>query len=194
MRHYFGMNLNCDDETMWQIAETTWERNDPFRNENGQFYTENGKTYQNMDTALDYGIYEERSEFYGLYSGLFFIGILFCIVFIAAALMIMYYKQITEGYEDKTRYQILQKVGMTKSEIRSTINSQVLTMFFLPLLMAGLHTVFAFGLISKLLMLFGAMDAGFLALVALICFAVYSVVYVLVYKLTSGIYYKIVAK
>ena len=194
LRHYFGMNLNCDDDTMWQIDDTAGDRNEPFRDESEQFYTENGKSYRNWDTAVCYGIYMERSEFYGLYSGLFFLGVLFCVVFVAAAVMIMYYKQITEGYEDKTRYQILQKVGMTRPEIRSAINSQVLTMFFLPLVMAGLHTVFAFGLISKLLMLFGAMDAGFLALVALICFAVYSVVYVLVYKLTSGIYYKIVAK
>ena len=105
----------------------------------------------------------------------------------------MYYKQITEGYEDRMRYQILQKVGMTKAEIRSTINLQVLTMFLLPLFTAGVHTVFAFGFISKLLMLFGAMDGWFLALVALGCFLVYAVVYVIVYTLTSKIYYKIVA-
>ena len=155
-----------------------------------------------LDSAGRIGFYSdsvecretERADFYGAYGGIFYLGIILSLVFLLATVLIIYYKQITEGYEDKTRYQILQKVGMTKSEIRSTINSQVLTMFFLPLLMAGLHTVFAFGLISKLLMLFGAMDAGFLALVALICFAVYSVVYVLVYKLTSGIYYKIVAK
>lgn len=161
-------------------------------NEREAFYTIDGKTYKNMDGASIYSVYETRSEYYGLYGGLFFIGVLFCIVFIAATVMIMYYKQITEGYEDKMRYQILQKVGMTKVEIRSTINSQVLTMFFLPLLTAGVHTIFAFGLISKLLMLFGAMDVWFLALVALGCFLVYAVVYVLVYTLTSKIYYKIV--
>ena len=193
MRHYFGMDLNCDDDTMWQIMDMTDDKNKYLWDESEQFYTDNAKTYRNFNTAVINGIFYERSDFYGLYGGLFFIGILFCVVFVAAAVMIMYYKQITEGYEDKTRYQILQKVGMTKSEIRSTINSQVLTMFFLPLIMAGIHTVFAFGMISKLLMLFGAMDAGFLAMVAIICFAVYSVVYVLVYKLTSGIYYKIVA-
>lgn len=82
---------------------------------------------------------------------------------------------------------------MTKEEIRSTINSQVLAMFFLPLLTAGVHTLFAFGLISKLLKLFGAMDIWFLALVALGCFLVYAVVYVVVYILTSKSYYKIVS-
>ena len=178
---------------MAEIAKTAAERNEPYRTQSEAFYTINGKNYRNWDAAVIYGIFEERSEFYGLYSGLLFLGVLFCAVFVAAAVMIMYYKQITEGYEDRTRYQILQKVGMTKAEIRSTINSQVLTMFFLPLLTAGLHTVFAFGLISKLLMLFGAMDMWFLALVALGCFLVYTVVYVIVYTLTSKIYYKIVA-
>lgn len=193
MYHYFGMDVNCSDDTMAKIAETALERSIPYRTQSEEFYTIDGKTYRNWDAAVIYGVYEERSEYYGLYGGLFFLGILFCAIFVAAAVMIMYYKQITEGYEDKMRYQILQKVGMTKAEIRSTINSQVLTMFFLPLLTAGLHTVFAFGLISKLLMLFGAMDVWFLALVALGCFLVYAVVYVLVYTLTSKIYYKIVA-
>lgn len=193
IHHYFGMDLNCSDDIMAEIAKTAAERNEPYRTQSEAFYTINGKTYRNWDAAVINGIFEERSEFYGLYSGLFFLGILFCVVFVAAAVMIMYYKQITEGYEDKTRYQILQKVGMTKEEIRSTINSQVLAMFFLPLLTAGVHTLFAFGLISKLLKLFGAMDIRFLALVALGCFLVYAVVYIVVYILTSKSYYKIVS-
>lgn len=193
MYHYFGMDVDCGDDTMAKIAETALERSIPYRTQSGEFYTLDGKTYRNWNAAVIYGVYEERSEYYGLYGGLFFLGVLFCAVFVAAAVMIMYYKQITEGYEDRMRYQILQKVGMTKAEIRSTINSQVLTMFLLPLLTAGLHTVFAFGIISKLLMLFGAMDVWFLALVAFGCFLVYAVVYVIVYTLTSKIYYKIVA-
>lgn len=193
IHHYFGMDLNSSDDIMAEIAKTAAERNEPYRTQSEAFYTINGKTYRNWDAAVIYGIFEERSEFYGLYSGLLFLGVLFCAIFVAAAVMIMYYKQITEGYEDKMRYQILQKVGMTKAEIRSIINSQALTMFFLPLLTAGVHTIFAFGLIFKLLMLFGAMDVWFLALVALGCFLVYAVVYVIVYTLTSKIYYKIVA-
>lgn len=191
--HYFGMDLDCDDDTMEMIENAVLGRNEPYIHESDEFYSINGTYYHKWNAAFTYGIYEERSEFYGLYSGLFFLGILFCVVFVAAAVMIMYYKQITEGYEDKTRYQILQKVGMTKEEIRSTINSQVLAMFFLPLLTAGVHTLFAFGLISKLLKLFGAMDIWFLALVALGCFLVYAVVYIVVYILTSKSYYKIVS-
>lgn len=193
MRHYFGLDLDCSDETMLELSFEVFERNNQYRNEYGQYFNENGKTYRKWDTAYITGIYEKRADFYALYGGLFFLGILFCIVFIAATILIMYYKQITEGYEDKSRYRILQKVGMTKNEIRSTINSQVLTLFFLPLLVAGLHTIFAFGLISKLLLLFGPMDVWFLALVAIGCFVVYAIVYVLLYTLTSKSYYKIVS-
>lgn len=173
--------------------QKTINKTNLIRAQREEYYTIDGRLYRRWDSAAAYGVFEERSEYYGLYGGLFFLGVLFCAVFVAAAVMIMYYKQITEGYEDRMRYQILQKVGMTKAEIRSTINSQVLTMFLLPLFTAGVHTVFAFGFISKLIMLFGAMDVWFLALVALGCFLVYVVVYVIVYTLTSKIYYKIVA-
>ena len=139
-------------------------------------------------------VYRIRSEVFAMYSGLFFLGVLFCIVFVLAAVLIMYYKQVTEGFEDKSRFEILQKVGMTKSEIRSSINSQVLTLFFTPLLAAGVHIAFAFPLIVKLLMMFGNMDVGFLALVAVICFALYSAVYILAYILTSKSNYRIVAR
>ena len=80
-----------------------------------------------------------RTEFYINNGGLFFLGLLLGIVFLFAAVLIMYYKQISEGYEDQSRFGIMQKVGMTKKEIRKSINSQVLTVFFLPLIAAGLH-------------------------------------------------------
>ena len=80
-----------------------------------------------------------RADFYGTYGGLFFLGIMLSIVFIFAAVAILYYKQLSEGYEDQSRFDIMQKVGMTKGDIRRSINSQLLTVFYLPLLMAGLH-------------------------------------------------------
>lgn len=104
----------------------------------------------------------DRADFYALYGGLFFLGILFGTVFIAAAVLIMYYKQISEGFEDKSKFGILQKVGMTKSEIRKSINSQVLTVFFAPLAAAGVHMAFAFGIVSRLLLLFGLTDTKLL--------------------------------
>ncbi|MDE7288841.1 MAG: ABC transporter permease, partial [Oscillospiraceae bacterium] len=134
----------------------------------------------------------DKAEFFAIYGGLFFLGIIFGTVFIVAAALIMYYKQISEGYEDKARFNILQKVGMTKREIKKSINSQVLTVFFLPLVSAGIHMTFAFPIVSRLLLLFGLTDTAFFAVVTLLCFGVFSAVYILVYIITSHSYYNIV--
>ena len=105
----------------------------------------------------------------------------------------MYYKQISEGYEDQFRFEIMQKVGMTKKEIRKSINSQILTVFFLPLLTAGIHLVFAFPLIHKLLALFSLTNIKLLILVTVICYLIFALFYVLVYRITSRAYYSIVS-
>ena len=136
---------------------------------------------------------KDRADFYALYGGLLFLGILLSIVFILGAVLIMYYKQITEGYEDQARFDIMQKVGMTKREIRKSVNSQVLTVFFLPLVTAGIHVVFAFPLISKLLALFNLTNIGLLVAVTAICYLVFALFYVLVYVFTSRAYYGIVS-
>lgn len=117
----------------------------------------------------------DHEEFLGLYGGLFFLGILFGGVFILAAVLIMYYKQISEGFNDRARFDILRKVGMNDREIRRAVNSQVLTVFFAPLIAAGIHMAFAFPLLTKILGMFSMRDAGFLAIVTLICFAVFAV-------------------
>lgn len=130
----------------------------------------------------------------GLYGGLFFLGTLLGLVFVAAAVLIMYYKQISEGFEDKKRYRILRNVGMTEREIHSTINSQVLTVFFAPLLAAGIHTLFAFPLISNALRLFGLTNIKLFAITSLAAFAAFSVVYTAVYFMTSRSYFNIVSK
>lgn len=135
----------------------------------------------------------DHEEFLGLYGGLFFLGILFGGVFILAAVLIMYYKQISEGFNDRARFDILRKVGMNDREIRRAVNSQVLTVFFAPLIAAGIHMAFAFPLLTKILGLFSMRDAGFLAIVTLICFAVFAALYVAVYALTSRSYYRIVS-
>lgn len=135
----------------------------------------------------------ERIDFYGMYGGLFFIGVMLSIVFIAAAVLIIYYKQLSEGYEDQKRFAILQKVGMTKKEIRQSVNSQVLTVFFAPLLMAGLHLAFAFPLVWKLLMLFHLSNMGLMVVVTACSFAVFGVLYAVVYKITSNAYFAIVS-
>ena len=134
-----------------------------------------------------------RADFYGMYGGLFFLGIMLSIAFICAAVLIIYYKQISEGYEDRRRFEIMQNVGMTKKEIRSSINSQLLTVFFLPLIFAGLHLGFAFPFIHKLLMLFNLSNLPLLIGTTAISFGVFALLYAVVFRVTSNAYYNIVS-
>ena len=134
-----------------------------------------------------------REGFYSLYGALFYIGIILSIVFIIAAVLIIYYKQISEGYEDQARFEIMQKVGMTKREIRKCINSQLLTVFFLPLIFAAMHLVFAFPIISKLLLAFNLNNVMLFAATTMISFIVFAVFYLIVYRITSNAYYSIVS-
>lgn len=135
-----------------------------------------------------------RADFYGAYGSLFFLGIILSVVFIFAAAMIIYYKQISEGYEDKSRFDIMQKVGMTKADIKKSINSQVLTVFFAPLLLAGLHLAFAFPLVWKILQMFSLTNLWFVIGVTVLAFLLFAAFYCLIYKLTARAYYKIVAE
>lgn len=133
-----------------------------------------------------------RSDFAEIYGGLFFLGILLSIVFVAATTLIMYYKQISEGYEDQGRFEILQKVGMTKKEVKKSINSQVMTVFFLPLIAAGIHLCFAFPFLYRGLMLFGFSNLWLLVCVAVLAYLLFGVGYVIVYRITSKAYYHLV--
>ncbi|MDE5974128.1 MAG: ABC transporter permease [Eubacterium sp.] len=135
----------------------------------------------------------ERTEFLELFGGLFFLGILLGIVFIFAAVLIIYYKQVSEGYEDQSRFEIMQKVGMNKTEIKKSINSQVLTVFFIPLAMSAIHVIFAMPLIYKILILLSGTTTLTLILTTLACFAVFALFYITVYVITSKAYYQIVS-
>lgn len=136
---------------------------------------------------------ENRDDFYGSYGSLFFLGILLSVGFSLAAVLIIYYKQISEGYEDQARFEIMQRVGMTKTDIRKSINSQLLLVFFLPLLFAGLHLGFAFPFVHKMLVLFNLTNLKLLIGTTVVTFAIYAVFYTLVYRITSNSYYSIVA-
>ncbi len=133
-----------------------------------------------------------RSDFQEMYGGLFFLGIMLSIVFVFATTLIMYYKQISEGYEDQGRFEILQKVGMTRKEVKKTINSQVMTVFFLPLLVAGIHLGFAFPFLYMGLMLLNFHNLWLLVQVALLAYLLFGVGYVVVYRITSRAYYHLV--
>lgn len=144
-------------------------------------------TYMMVDTQE--GNYEDLLS---LYASFLFIGIFLSFLFIMATVLIMYYKQITEGYEDKKRFEIMQKVGLDKREVKKTINSQVLTVFFLPLVVAAIHIVFAFPMIEKMLRLLYLNNTNLYIMTTVICFGVFALVYVLIYFLTSKVYYGIV--
>ena len=134
-----------------------------------------------------------RKDFYLTFGSLFFLGIMLSIVFLLAAVLIIYYKQISEGYEDQARFDIMQKVGMTKKDIRRSINSQILTVFFSPLLLAGIHLAFAFPFLWKFLLMFGLYNTTHAIIVTIICFILFGLFYGLVYKITSSSYYSIVS-
>ncbi len=136
---------------------------------------------------------EERSDFYGTYGGIFFLGLLLSLVFLLATVLIIYYKQVTEGYEDESRYGIMRKVGMAREDIRKSVNSQMLTVFILPIATAALHLGFAFPMVSRLLMLFNLRNVVLMLTVAAVTVLVFGLFYALVYKLTANAYYSIVS-
>ena len=135
----------------------------------------------------------ERDDFYGMFGCLFYLGIILSLVFLLAAVLIIYYKQISEGYEDQARFDIMQKVGMTKRDIRKSINSQLLTVFFLPLALAAVHICFAFPIVRKLLLMFNLSNVRLFAATTGISLAVFALFYTIVYRLTGNAYYKIVS-
>lgn len=134
-----------------------------------------------------------REDFNATYGALFFLGLFLSAVFLFAAVLIIYYKQVSEGYEDQARFDIMQKVGMTRREIRRTINSQMLTVLFLPLATAGLHLCFAFPIVEKMLRMFDLTNVGLFIRTTAVSFAVFGMIYVLVYRMTSNAYYAIVS-
>ena len=136
---------------------------------------------------------EERADFYGLFGGIFFLGIFLSILFLAATVLIIYYKQVTEGYEDETRFEIMRKVGMTAKDIRKSINSQMLTVFFLPLFTAAIHTAFAFPIVQKLLAIFNLRNTALSLMVTGVAIVIFGIFYGVIYKITSNAYYAIVS-
>ncbi len=181
---YYGFDLPCEDAMQIDIQNQISQGIDEMKSSMG----ENAFFHVSLE-----GVANQRADFYGIYAGLFFLGILLGFVFILAAVLIIYYKQISEGYEDQSRFEIMQKVGMTKKEIKKSINSQILTVFFLPLLTAGVHLAFAFPLIRKLLLLFGLANTPLSITTTVCCYLVFALFYMLVYRATSKSYFSIVS-
>ncbi len=148
----------------------------------------NSGTVDNM-----FSYQEIYSMFYSTFGGFMFLGIIFAVMFLMVTALIMYYKQLSEGYQDRRRYEIMQQVGMTAKEVRGSITSQILLVFFLPLAVAGIHVLASFNMISRMLTVFSIDDGGLFASCTLLTFAGFAIIYLLVYLATSRTYYKIVS-
>lgn len=139
-------------------------------------------------------IFMDREDYYAMNGGFLFIGAYLGMLFTMAMVLIIYYKQISEGYEDKERFKIMKKVGISDYEVRKSIKKQILLVFFIPLITAIIHIVFAFKMMNKMLALFGVGSITMFIQCTLGTIGVFTVLYVLVYILTAKTYYKIVNK
>jgi len=138
--------------------------------------------------------YSAMEDGYGFYGGLLFLGAFFAVLFLAVAVLILYFKQVTEGYEDKERFEILQKVGMDDQQVKKTINSQVLWVFFLPLGATALHMLFASKLMAWMLKTFMLYDWGLVLACIGGTLAAFTLFYFIIYRITARTYYRIVRR
>jgi putative ABC transport system permease protein len=133
-----------------------------------------------------------RQDFMSIYGGLFFLGMFLGLLFLLGTALIIYYKQVSEGYDDARRFSIMQKVGMSHREVKRSIHSQILLVFFLPLLAAVIHLCFAFPMLQKILLIMGLADVSIIFFSTLGCVAVFALAYLVIYAITARTYYNIV--
>lgn len=181
-QYYGGMNVTASEEEQLKLADDFSKFLNNFNRE------------LNKEGSYVYGsnLADSSAQISALYGGVFFIGIFLSIIFMVGTVLVIYYKQISEGYEDRERFIILQKVGLDQKQIKQTINKQVLTVFFLPLLFAFLHLAFAYHMLSLILKVIGVLDATMMLTVTLSICAIFLIVYVLIFMITSRSYRKIV--
>ncbi len=179
---HFDLASEADTDTQEKLVKTL--RSEAMKLTGKDFY---GMSSLSVDTrALC------RRDYLSFFGGLFFLGMVLGPLFSIAAVLIMYYKQFFEGDEDAERFAVMRKVGLTDAEIRRSVNSQVLTVFFAPLLMAGLHMMFAMPMIRLILGAFGLHNDSLFYGIGIGCYVVFAVIYALMYLLTSRRYYRIV--
>lgn len=194
---YFGFNIaGSDDDKMAFWDEYNDEFMYPISDEN---LSENNTNWGYGDESDGVGRYRTifssllfKQVFYNMYGGLFFLGILLSICCIVIAVLIMYFKQLLEGYEDAKRFTIMKKVGLTKEEIKKSIYSQIVMVFLTPLVAAGIHTAFAYNMIKSMISLFGITNINGYFVILLISMVVFMIFYGLVFWITSQNYFKIV--
>ena len=135
-----------------------------------------------------------RESFFGLYGGLFFLGIFLGVMFLMITVLIIFYKQISEGYEDRERFIIMEKTGMGKKDVKTSIRSQIRTVFLLPIAVAAIHVTAAFPMIRRLLLMLNMANYKLYARCTVATILVFAVIYIIVFLLTSRTYYKIVGE
>lgn len=180
---YGGVDVTASKEEQLKLADDFENYSDNFshnlKNENSMIY---GATIASESTV----------EMNALFGGVLFIGIFLTIIFMVGTVLVIYYKQISEGYEDRERFVILQKVGLDQKQIKQTINKQVLTVFFLPLAFAFLHLAFAYHMLSLILKVVGVVDSTMMLSVTLSICGIFALVYVLIFMITSRSYRRII--
>lgn len=182
-RWAYDFNINIPEDQQKELVDRLYDDLRAVRDRDGS-----GVISVYFDSLVD-----AKEDYHSTFAGFFFLGGLLSVVFIAATVLVIYYKQISEGYEDEARFEIMQKVGMTKEDIRRSINSQMLTVFALPIVGAVVHLAFAFPMIRKILMLFWMDNLQLFLATTGGCVLVFAVIYVIIYKFTSNAYYSIVS-
>jgi putative ABC transport system permease protein len=189
-------SINATMESGYTVIHYTYDFNLSGTMEDKQAFCEGLRDALNATGIAHLGtvenIFTSVSDFYQMYGSLFFIGIFIGTMFLLATAMIIYYKQISEGYDDRERFVILQKVGMSSREVKKTITSQILLVFFLPILFAIVHICFAFDTIRKILYMLNLSNAWIFAGGTAAVVAVFILGYAIVYRLTARAYYRIV--
>lgn len=205
--YYVIVNDVQDMERLWQLQKDIYQENSSSISRQVRLDIDGDseqkkECFENIKTALGPEQAKARilidsrqsslDEFYQIYGGFLFLGLFLGILFLMITVLIIFYKQISEGYDDKERFSIMEKVGMSNDEVKATIRSQVRTVFFLPILMAAIHVGMAFPMIKRLLSLFGLSNTALFAGCMAGTILVFTMIYLLVFLKTSKTYYKIV--
>lgn len=207
--YYVIVNDVQDMERLWQLQKDIYQENSSSISRQVRLDIDGDseqkkECFENIKTALGPEQAKARilidsrqsnlDEFYQIYGGFLFLGLFLGILFLMITVLIIFYKQISEGYDDKKRFSIMEKVGMSNDEVKATIRSQVRTVFFLPILMAAVHVGMAFPMIKRLLSLFGLSNTALFAGCMAGTILVFALIYLLVFLKTSKTYYKIVGE
>ena len=178
INEYYGFDVSADKEAQLKLSDYMWQ----------------AVQEQGID-SIDIECRESsRSDFVGIYGGMFMLGVFLGTLFIMAMVLIIYYKQISEGYEDRKQFEIMQKVGMSQQEVKKVIRSQILMVFFLPLVAAGVHMAVAFPMIQNLLKALNMNNMELYRNCTIGVYLGFAVLYILIYSLTAKAYYRIVKR